>query len=60
MEGWGLIGFQLTLTDGENISCTFTINSEKRANNWSDISSDLGSPSLRIWSLIIQPSPVLP
>ena len=52
MEGWGLIGFHLTLTDIENISCAFTVNSEKRANNWSDTYPELGPSSSWNWSLI--------
>ncbi len=52
MEGWGLIHFQLDLTDRENISCRVAVNSEKRANNWSETYPELGSPSLWDWSVI--------
>lgn len=52
MEGWGLIAFQLTLTDIDNISCTFSVNSKKRAETWSDIHPELGSPSLWNWQII--------
>lgn len=52
MEGWGLIQFQLDLTDIENISCYFAANSEKRANNWSSIYPELGAPTLWNWAVV--------
>lgn len=52
MEGWGLIQFQMNLTDPELVSCRFAVNSEKRANNWASVAPELGAPSLWNWSLI--------
>lgn len=52
MEGWGLIQFQLDLTNLENISCRFACNSERRADIWSDVYPELESPSLWDWTVI--------
>ena len=51
-EGWGLIGFQLKISEPEDISCTFVVNSEKRANNWFDTIPELGSPSAWNWKMV--------
>ena len=48
-EGWGLIQFQLDLTNTEKISCRFAVNSEKRANKWSSTYPEFESPSLWNW-----------
>ncbi|MBK9162987.1 MAG: hypothetical protein IPM21_03610 [Acidobacteria bacterium] len=52
MAGWGLIAFQVTLTDIDNISCSFSVESRKGADTWSDINPELGSPSLWNWQII--------
>lgn len=52
IEGWALIQFQLGLTDMQNISCRFAVNSEKRANKWWDTYPELDAPSLWDWTVV--------
>lgn len=40
-EGWGLIQFQLDVTDQTAVKCRFAVNSEKRANNWAGVARNL-------------------
>ncbi len=52
MEGWGLIQFQLNISDREAVTCRFAVNSAKRANNWAGVYPELGSPALWNWPMI--------
>jgi len=51
-EGWGLIQFQLDVTDQTAVKCTLAVSSEKRANNWAALAPELKSPELWNWSVI--------
>lgn len=52
VRGWGVIQFQLDFKKFPSIECRFAVNTEKRANAWSENYPQLQSPSLWDWNLV--------
>lgn len=52
VEGWGLIQVQLKGNDNGTSECRIAVNSESRANTWSQTCPHLGLPSLWNWELV--------
>ncbi|MEZ5327004.1 MAG: hypothetical protein R3F19_18290 [Verrucomicrobiales bacterium] len=51
-QGWGLIQFQCTFRDFPSIECRVAVNSDVRAQNWSDTYPEMGSPDLWDWKVV--------
>ena len=52
ISGWGLIQFHLDLRDAKLIACRVGVNSEKRANMWSNTYPAAKSPDLWDWKIV--------
>lgn len=50
--GWGIIFIHLNLTDIDIIECRISVNSKKRAENWSTTYSNLGNPAIWEWKIV--------
>ncbi len=51
-EGWGLIHLFISFRSEDMVRCRFSVNSEKRANNWVITSPELKSPDLWNWKAV--------
>lgn len=51
-QGWGLIQLQCNFRDFPSIECRVAVNSDVRAQNWSDTYPEMGSPDLWDWSIV--------
>ncbi|MCB1099808.1 MAG: hypothetical protein KDN22_29845 [Verrucomicrobiae bacterium] len=51
-EGWGLIQLQCNHRNYPSIECRVAVNSDVRAQNWSDTYPEMGSPDLWDWDVI--------
>ena len=53
IDGWGIIFVHLNLLNIENeIECRISVNSKKRAENWSGTNPEFGSPELWEWKMV--------
>jgi hypothetical protein len=51
-EGWGLVFLQITFDHPGTVECRVAVNSEKRANNWSDTIDRFGDLDAWDWDVI--------
>jgi hypothetical protein len=51
-QGWGLIQLQCDFRKFPSIECRVAVNSDVRAQNWSDTYPEMGSPDLWNWDVI--------
>ena len=51
-EGWGLIHLNISFISEDMVRCGFTVNSEKRANNWVSTIPELKSPDIWNWKAV--------
>lgn len=51
-SGWGVIHLQISLRNKPELEIRISVNSEKRASNWSGTHSELKSPDLWSWKFV--------